>query len=78
MPVLKMPVVTMPALEMATSRGVVHRLTWVNRSQGNYELKCRCGWVGPDRTSSWGMFAASNELQTRAVGNAHVRDAAKG
>ena len=50
-------------MEMATVGGVVHRLIWVNRSKGNYQLSCRCGWVG---------MTARDEITTTYAGNSHI------
>jgi hypothetical protein len=63
--------------EMATVDGVLHRLYWLNRSKRNYELRCRSGWTGPDRSSFWGRVATQDELRTMKAGNSHIRSIAR-
>lgn len=59
--------------EMATVDGVLRRLYWLKRSKGNYELRCRCGCTGPDRSSFWSRAGDQDELRTMKAGNSYIR-----
>lgn len=59
-----------PAQEMATVNGVTHRLRWVVRTEGHYQMGCRCGWVD--------VQMSATDCDAIDSGNRHVRGVLRG
>lgn len=61
----KQDLVNRMKLQMATVDGVTHKLSWLDRSDRNYRLRCSCGWSDPTRQV--------DDFTAVKTGNAHIR-----